>query len=410
MRTRHTHRITRRTAEQLLSGSARSGPEQLIDVLNAATAPAREGELAGEQAAMAALAECEATLPFVANHLGPAATPGERKMFRLPLAKVLTVKALAWSLVGLVTAGAAAAAGTVALSSLGSASRDTGVSSGSAAAPRVHPALAGNAAQGAARGIARGVLPAAAGSARPASLPHSQPLSPVQLCTDLTSKVEAAIGDTEGDDTESEQALASPSLATVLSSPAFEPLITKVDDAAAVPDYCGLLLSLPRVPVPGALTQVPASVLDSTLASLPADRLAQVFGSLPAGTLSRVLGGLPSAELGNALTSLPAADVTMILTTLPDPAAGMILTALPTSALGTVLTELPASSLDQVLTGLPTSTLGSLLVALPSSTATEILSKLPSTVLSGLQGALPSSILSQLPLNLTTSWGGASPP
>jgi len=82
MRTSHSTGITRRTVEQLLDGAAGPGPDHLIQVLSAAAASAREGELAGEQAAVAAF---EASLPFEAKPLSHAATPRKRKMPNLPL-------------------------------------------------------------------------------------------------------------------------------------------------------------------------------------------------------------------------------------------------------------------------------------------------------------------------------------
>ncbi|HUN37731.1 MAG TPA: hypothetical protein VMU95_37530, partial [Trebonia sp.] len=85
MRTRHSSGITRRTAEQLLDGTAGPGPEQLIRVLRAATAPASEGELAGGQTAMAAF---EAAALHEASPLSPVANPRKRKMANLPLAKL----------------------------------------------------------------------------------------------------------------------------------------------------------------------------------------------------------------------------------------------------------------------------------------------------------------------------------
>lgn len=68
-------RVTRRTAEQLLSGAAGSGPKHLIEVLGVAAVPAREGELAGEQAAMAVF---EASLPSEAAHGSPCYRLGGR--------------------------------------------------------------------------------------------------------------------------------------------------------------------------------------------------------------------------------------------------------------------------------------------------------------------------------------------
>ena len=94
MRTRHSPGITRRDAERLLDGTARSGPDHLVQVLSAAAASAREGELAGEQAAMAAF---EASLPFEARPLSRSATPRKGKMPNLPLMHLISMKAVAWS-------------------------------------------------------------------------------------------------------------------------------------------------------------------------------------------------------------------------------------------------------------------------------------------------------------------------
>src|ERR1700751_4235816 len=110
MRTSHSIGITRRTAEQLLDGAAGSGPDHLIQVLSAATASAREGELAGEEAAVAAF---EASLSFEAKPLSHTATPRKRKMPNLPLMKLLSMKAVMWSLAGLVAGGGAATPGTL---------------------------------------------------------------------------------------------------------------------------------------------------------------------------------------------------------------------------------------------------------------------------------------------------------
>src|ERR1700752_900550 len=113
MRTRHSPGITRRDADRLLDGAAGSGPDPLIQVLSVAAASAREGELAGEQAAVAAF---EARLPFEARSLGHAPTSRKRKMPNLPLANLISIKVVAWSLAGLVVTGGAVTAGTVAFS------------------------------------------------------------------------------------------------------------------------------------------------------------------------------------------------------------------------------------------------------------------------------------------------------
>jgi hypothetical protein len=96
-----SRRIDRRTAEQLLrgaSGEARvSGHDRLTDLLASAAAPARDRELAGEQAAMAAFRSARR-----------ATAPQRRRpwMLKIALANLLTVK---------IAAVTAAAAGGIAL-------------------------------------------------------------------------------------------------------------------------------------------------------------------------------------------------------------------------------------------------------------------------------------------------------
>src|SRR5258708_3687058 len=268
MRTRHSFGITRRTAEQLLDGTAGPGPEQVIRVLRAATGPAREGELAGGHAAMAAF---EARARLEAIPLSPVANPRKRKMINLPLAKLLTVKVVAWSLAGMVTVGAAAA-GTVALSSSGSTSTSPG---GAGSSP------AGLAGAASASGTVSGGAPTqAAKASASASLSGSTtPGGAVALCTDLASRAESILGQANGTVTDTAgqaglaQVLASPTVSQLLAAQPFSSLISLADSATAVPDYCGLLLSVPAVPVPTDFTQLPASVLTQALGPLPATDL-----------------------------------------------------------------------------------------------------------------------------------------
>lgn len=109
-RSRH---IDRRTAEQLLRGQ----PEQadaLSALLSAAAAPATEGELAGEQAALAA---------FRSAPPAPVLQPRRGSMIKTTLAKLLTVK-IAAAAAGAVAAGGvavAAATGTLPTQSGGNA-------------------------------------------------------------------------------------------------------------------------------------------------------------------------------------------------------------------------------------------------------------------------------------------------
>jgi hypothetical protein len=448
MRTRHTPGITRRDAEQLLGGAAGSGPDRLIHVMNAATAPAREGELAGEQAAMAAF---EASPPFEARPLSRSAAHRKRKMPTLPFLNLLSMKAVAWSLAGLAAAGGAATAGTVAFSGSGS----TPAGNPGASLPVV--GSAGTAAPGAATGDG---VTAPANPSPSAGSPDAVALTPARLCAALTSKVESVVGNAEDGTGPAglSSVLANPAVTQVLATAPFNGLLTAAGGASAVPDYCGLLLDLPTVPVPGAFTQLPASVLNQALTALPAGELGSVLttlpvssvtgllpslptsdltqvmttlpnaatgtilSELPAAGLTQVLTALPSAALGNVFTGLPTSDLSDVLTTLPSSSLGTVLTALPAANLGDVLTQLPAGNLGSVLSALPegdlssvlgtlpagdlssvmstlpSSTVGSLMSSLPSGAASQILGRLPAPVLNGLRGALPSSLLALLPL------------
>ncbi len=86
----------------------------------------------------------------------------------------------------------------------------------------------------------------------------------MQLCTDLTTRVQSAIGDTVGTANKAALAsvLANPAVSQVLTTAPVSSLLTTVNNATAVPDYCGLVLALPTVPVPGDFTQLPASVMN----------------------------------------------------------------------------------------------------------------------------------------------------
>jgi hypothetical protein len=101
MSTHRSRRIGRRTAERLLRdapGHAQvTGHDRLGDLLAAAAAPARDRELAGEQAAMAAFRDAR---------LAPAPQRRRPRMLKIALANLVTVK---------IAAVAAAAAGGIAL-------------------------------------------------------------------------------------------------------------------------------------------------------------------------------------------------------------------------------------------------------------------------------------------------------
>lgn len=107
MRAHRFRRANRRTAEQSLRGAPdrvrTDGPDALNDLLAAASAPARRGELAGEEAAVVA---------FRAAHLAEAVQPRRQSMLKVTLAKVLTVKIAAVAVATLAVGGVAVAAAT----------------------------------------------------------------------------------------------------------------------------------------------------------------------------------------------------------------------------------------------------------------------------------------------------------
>ena len=377
MNTRHSRKISRKTAGQLLDGQhvppgtpgpgTPAGAGQLASLLAAAAAPGREDELAGEQMAVAA---------FEANHLASIASSRREQMIKHPLAKFLTIKAIAAFLVVGATGGVALAAstGTFAGSDPRPAPSTTNVAAPAAQMPdqaqpaTPAPATASTSDPGSAANAAPQPSSAAASTSQP-----SIPQSATALCQALAGD---AAGTGQSLTTAAEQqALANGTVSKVLQSPEFSSLTSTAQSAAAVPDYCALLLDLPQLPQPAELTQLPVTVLAPVLAQVPAATLAQELTSLPGATLSALLA------------ELPASTVTQILTELPSSAVSQILTALPASTLTQVLTELPKSVQSQVLNELPT------------SVVSQLVGELPSSVLSGLAGlpGLSGSVLSQLP-------------
>jgi hypothetical protein len=347
MNTRHSRRISRNAAELMLDGHAGPDPGQLTRVLAAATAPARDGELAGEQMAVAA---------FEASHLVPVATP--HREHKSMLAKLLTAKILATSLAAFATGGVALAAGTGALTGSGSAHV-----SASASQPASPPTASAS------------TLPSASASPRPTTSAGIQPRGPVgiqptqstradpasaasptastlpqgaaALCRALAGDVASVAGNTLSP-SGLERALGSAKLPQVLSSPEFASLVATAQSAASVSDYCALVLDLPQLPQPSDLAQLPSTLLGQLLTTLPTSTLAQVLTSLPSSTLAQVLTAVPTSALSSILTGLPPAVVSKLLAELPTSA----LAQLPAS----VLSQLPTSVLSQ----LPTSILSGL--------------------------------------------------
>ena len=375
MNTRHSRRITRKAAEQLLDGAAgrgqgtEAGPDQLVSVLAAAAAPGHDDELAGEQMAVAA---------FEANHLASVANFRREQMIKSPLAKILTVKVLASVLVVGASGGVALAASTGTFSSSGSGPGPA-YGGSSVAAPVTPPAggfIPAPSDSGSASASAsssgdgqQAQSPAASDSSSPASIPKTA----AGLCNALAGDAAGTSGSLTK--AAQQQALAGGGVTKALQSPEFSSLVSTAQSAANVPDYCGLLLALPQLPQPAQLTQLPVSLLSQLLTKLPTATLAQQLTSLPSSTLSTLMA------------ELPVSAVTQILTSLPSSAVSQILTALPTSTLSQILTELPNSAVSQILNELPT------------SVVSQLLGQLPNSVLSGLSGitGLSSSVTSLLP-------------
>jgi MgtE intracellular N domain len=350
MNTRHPRRVSRKAAEQLLDGAAGLSlgnprapgePDQLARVLAAAAAPAREDELAGEQMAVAA---------FEASHLVPVATSQRGQMIKSPLAKLLTVKVIAGTLTVFAGGGVALAATTGTFSGPGPAAVSPGPTASASAvggvplaSPSASVSATASATPSASASSTGPLSPAGAtaapqSSSSPAASPSasSVPQTAAALCHALISDVNGAAIQQAAQVT----ALASGAVPTLLSSnPEFSSLISTVQSAAAVPDYCALLLDLPQLPQPSELVQLPVNLLS------------QLLTQLPVATLTQILSSLPSSILSTLLTELPTSTVTQLLTELPSTVQTQILNELPTSTVTQLLNELP-SSLVSTLSGL----------------------------------------------------------
>ena len=403
MSTHHSRRMTRNAAERLLDGAAVPGADaghELSRVLAAAAAPGHESELAGEATAVAA---------FEAHHLVSVSAPRRGQMIKSPLARLLTAKVLGAALAVLATGGVALAA-------------TTGVLSGPASSPG-HPAS-----------------PQAAGpgTGQASSPHHAGLLGPQRLCREAATQVaslpSAQVTANVASQAGLEQALASPAFGQVVSGSGYTSLVGTASVSGAVPDYCALLLGLPRLPQPADLSRLPVPLLTELLPALPASALAPILTAMPAGTLAAVLGELPATALGPVLTTLPAGALSQVLTTLPAsgltpvlttlpagplsqvlttlPAPGLatVLTTLPAGGQSQVLTTLPAAGLSRVLTTLPATGLASVLTTLPAGSLSQVLGELPAPVMSSLLGELPTSVLPQVLAGLPSSLLGELPP
>jgi len=103
----------------------------------------------------------------------------------------------------------------------------------------------------------------------------------------------------------------------VLTNPAFASLLATAKGSTNVPDYCALLLRLPRLPLPGVLARLPGDLLAQALVALPAPVLAQVLTGVPGQVLAEVLATLPEQALAQVLTALPAQPLSQVVGLLP---------------------------------------------------------------------------------------------
>jgi hypothetical protein len=200
MSPRRFRRIDRKTAERLLSGQPVSGSDNLRELLAAAAAPPRAGELSGEQIAVAA---------FRAAHLTPARQQRRRPVLKSTLATLLTAKIL-------VPAAAVAAVGGIA----------TAAATGTLPLPGHAPADSPT--------ISATHVPS---PAPPGSEPASEAANPSPSLVGLCRAYTAGAGSEHG---------------KALDSPAFTVLITAAGGKDQVPGYCADLLSdQPGNPSPG---------------------------------------------------------------------------------------------------------------------------------------------------------------
>jgi hypothetical protein len=364
MRISRPHGIDRETAEQLLGGAAALGAGGLTRFWPLPRRPGTTPELAREETAQAA---------FQALHhgAGRAARSGRLIQAARPRRRLLTPRTLAAAAAALATGGVALAASMGALTGHPPAT----VPSGASQNPRPAQTVPVSQPTG-----TTGQTATASPSASRTTPGRATPDSTAALCRDLASRGGATGA---ASPIAVAQALASPVTSQALGRPVFARLTAVTGENATVPDYCALLLALPRLPQPALagslpptrlLTGLTPSALGTVLVTLPARSAAQVLSGLQPAVQSRILGELPTSVLSQLAPSA--------LATLPP----RVLAKLPVS----VLAKLPLSVLEK----LPPS----VLARLPA----PVLAKLPSSVLASLPPAiragLPASLQARLPL------------
>src|SRR5512139_3759169 len=277
MSTHRPDRLDRFTAERLLRGERidadQAGTEQLADLIAAAAAPAEAGELAGEEAAVAAFREAR---------LVPALQQRRRSMIKVALAKALTLK------VGLVavTATAAATGGVTLAASTGHLPAALG---GTKPVPSHTPGDHKLPHPGKTPGMPDGV-------AMPSGMPSP---SLAGLCKAFEAhqhKLTIAKGEPSpnGDRKQAEQAarMLKEQTDKALDAPAFKVLISKAGDKDKVAAFCAALEKAepPKVEKP-SLPQPPTT--------RPTDMPTNMPTKLPHGVPTQRPTGMPSIPTGH---------------------------------------------------------------------------------------------------------------
>jgi hypothetical protein len=218
----HRRHLDRRATEQMLNGVPVAGGNPLNDLLVAAAAPARDGELAGEHAAVTA---------FRAARLETALQPRRPSMLKTLLAKLLTAKIAAAA-----AALAVAAGGVATAAATGYLPTPLGGNSTVAPTHSSTPTTSGR--------------PSPAGTGERddhgAAPPPGSP-SPSPSLTGLCNAYTAGAGSEHG---------------KALDSPAFGTLITAAGGKDKVDAYCATLLADRRGQASATVTATPPAGAD----------------------------------------------------------------------------------------------------------------------------------------------------
>jgi hypothetical protein len=262
----HRPQMDRASAERLLDGDLAGSAmrdDRLVRLLTAAAAPGRDRELAGEQTAVAAFTQ----------QLSPAAGPAAPPPARSPLARLRSFKVLglaaACSGIGVaLAAGTGVFSGTVPARSGPAAVRPSATAATSVTRPteaRSEPAKRSAAPSGRQAVPTAGSVPAGGGAATGVAPQLSA------LCTDATRTP-----------------------AEILS-PAFASVRSAAGGAAAVSDYCAIVLGLPQLPDPDLMPNLPTAVLGELSAVVLSGLPPSVLAKLPTADLVKLPSSVRSA-------------------------------------------------------------------------------------------------------------------